>query len=223
MHDRIATVWDQRRSLTWTAMRPQAAQGWTEGIAEWNRRRDAGEEIPNLSHADLRGADLRGANLSGAHLERRRPQRGRPQRADLGGANLSGADLSGANLVGRPRHLGADLSDADLSGPTSAGPTSAAPTSTAPTSAGPTSAGPIAVDDLRQRRFIGSKGSRVSRTLGPSTIGMDTLFRSKGKIPEAFLRGCGVPDALIVNRFASIRRDGADPVLFVLHQLQHEG
>ncbi len=32
---------------------------------------------------------------------------------------------------------------------------------------------------------------------GPSTIGNDTLFRSRGKIPEGFLRGCGLPDALI--------------------------
>src|SRR5208283_3308279 len=31
----------------------------------------------------------------------------------------------------------------------------------------------------------------------PSTIGIDTLYKSRGKIPEAFLRGCGVPDALI--------------------------
>src|SRR5262249_54811549 len=36
---------------------------------------------------------------------------------------------------------------------------------------------------------------------GPSTIGIDTLFHSKGKIPEIFLRGCGVPDSVIVNRF----------------------
>jgi hypothetical protein len=33
--------------------------------------------------------------------------------------------------------------------------------------------------------------------LGPSSIGIDTLYKSKGKIPEVFLRGCGVPDALI--------------------------
>ncbi len=32
---------------------------------------------------------------------------------------------------------------------------------------------------------------------GPSTIGIDTLFLSKGNIPEAFLRGCGVPETLI--------------------------
>lgn len=32
---------------------------------------------------------------------------------------------------------------------------------------------------------------------GPSTIGIDTIYISKGKIPEAFLRGCGVPDNFI--------------------------
>jgi len=32
---------------------------------------------------------------------------------------------------------------------------------------------------------------------GPSTVGVDTLFRSNGKIPEVFLRGCGVPEDLI--------------------------
>src|SRR5207249_1186138 len=35
------------------------------------------------------------------------------------------------------------------------------------------------------------------RHVGPSTVGVDTLYRSKGKIPEAFLRSCGVPDNLI--------------------------
>jgi hypothetical protein len=32
---------------------------------------------------------------------------------------------------------------------------------------------------------------------GPSSIGIDTLYTSGGAIPEAFLRGCGVPDSLI--------------------------
>ena len=31
----------------------------------------------------------------------------------------------------------------------------------------------------------------------PSTIGIDTLYKSKGNIPEVFLRGCGVPDQMI--------------------------
>jgi hypothetical protein len=32
---------------------------------------------------------------------------------------------------------------------------------------------------------------------GPSTIGLDTFFRSQGKIPESFLRGAGVPDIFL--------------------------
>jgi len=31
----------------------------------------------------------------------------------------------------------------------------------------------------------------------PSTLGIDTVLASKGKIPESFLRGCGVPKTLI--------------------------
>lgn len=32
---------------------------------------------------------------------------------------------------------------------------------------------------------------------GPTTIGIDTVYRSRGEIPEVFLRGCGVPDNYI--------------------------
>ena len=32
---------------------------------------------------------------------------------------------------------------------------------------------------------------------GPSTIGIDTIYKSRGNIPEVFLRGCGVPDTFI--------------------------
>ncbi|MGA8351320.1 MAG: TIR domain-containing protein, partial [Isosphaeraceae bacterium] len=46
--------------------------------------------------------------------------------------------------------------------------------------------------DLSEVRGLDSIGHR-----GPSTIGIDTLFRSHGKIPEGFLRGCGVPETLI--------------------------
>jgi len=32
---------------------------------------------------------------------------------------------------------------------------------------------------------------------GPSSVGIDTIYKSHGKIPEIFLRGCGVPDEFI--------------------------
>ncbi len=41
------------------------------------------------------------------------------------------------------------------------------------------------------------KGLLSTVHAGPSTIGIDTLYRSGGKIPEKFLRNCGVPEELI--------------------------
>jgi hypothetical protein len=32
---------------------------------------------------------------------------------------------------------------------------------------------------------------------GPSSIGIDTIYRSGGNIPEVFLKGAGVPDSII--------------------------
>src|SRR5690348_13880339 len=66
-----------------------------QGILEWNRLRDAKEEIPDLSGAHLSDAHLSDAHLSDAHL------RGADLRgADLRGADLRGADLGGADLFG---------------------------------------------------------------------------------------------------------------------------
>ncbi len=41
------------------------------------------------------------------------------------------------------------------------------------------------------------KGLETVNHSGPSTIGIDTIYRSQGKIPEAFLKGAGVPDSFI--------------------------
>ncbi len=42
-----------------------------------------------------------------------------------------------------------------------------------------------------------AKGIETIKHLSPSTIGVDTLYNSGGKIPDVFLRGCGVPENLI--------------------------
>ena len=41
------------------------------------------------------------------------------------------------------------------------------------------------------------KGLETVHHVGPSVIGIDTIFQSNGNIPEAFLRGCGIPDDFI--------------------------
>ena len=40
----------------------------------------------------------------------------------------------------------------------------------------------------------GAKGLETVIHLAPSSIGIDTIIRSHGNIPEVFLRGAGVPD-----------------------------
>jgi uncharacterized protein YjbI with pentapeptide repeats len=121
----------------------------------------------NLYEADLRGADLHQANLSGANLHRVNLYQ-----ANLGRANLIGADLSGATLT-RATLGGADLTRADLTG----------------ANTGWTMFGDVDLSAVR--------GLETVQHQGPSTIGIDTFYRSHSNIPEVFLRGAGVPDEII--------------------------
>jgi uncharacterized protein YjbI with pentapeptide repeats len=139
--------------------------------------RDAKLSGANLSRAKLRGArlvgtKLIGASLGGAHLKH----------ADLTNANLSNANVTGANLVGanltdsnlfHANLSRADLSKADFSGARLGGTV-------------------FGDNDLSKAR-----GLEAAVHLRSSTIGVDTIYRSQGKIPLAFLRGAGVPENFI--------------------------
>jgi hypothetical protein len=80
-------------------------KGGEGGIAEWNRRREDGREIPDVSADDLRAFNLRRAYLRLIY----------PRPANLRGANLSAADLRGAYLT-EANLSGANLFEANLSG-----------------------------------------------------------------------------------------------------------
>ncbi len=41
------------------------------------------------------------------------------------------------------------------------------------------------------------RGLESIKHWGPSDIGVQTLYKSHGKIPEVFLRDCGVPEDFI--------------------------
>jgi hypothetical protein len=133
---------------------------------------EADLDTANLNYADLSAANLSGANLSEAKLSG----------ANLSGANLSGANLSGAKLSGA-NLSGAKLSQANIS---------AADLSEATLTAAYCSQTTFANVDLSEVNGLDSVKHE-----GPSTVGIDTLFRARGNIPEAFLRGCGVPHELI--------------------------
>ncbi len=140
-----------------------------------------------LRHAFLKGADLSYASLPYADIER----------ADLSGADLTGTDFSWANL-----------SYADLRGATLTG------TSLVMTN--------LTGADLRGAKIVKSdfESSILHRAMAggtlfancdlrsvigldsmlhgaPSTIALDTLARSGGRIPRLFLQGAGVAEPLI--------------------------
>ncbi len=136
----------------------------------------------NLSVSDLAGADLSGADLSGATLEGTEFRNADLSGANLSGANLSTADLRGANLS-QANLSQADLSRTDLRWTNLSGVDLS----------GAELSGTILGDvDLSV-----AKGLETVKHYGPSTIGIDTIYRSAGNIPEVFLRDAGVPDSFI--------------------------
>jgi hypothetical protein len=167
-----------------------------QGVGAWNDwRRQAGDiaiDLSDLIEVDLEGvslmgADLRGADLSGGDLVVGQRVVGgslrnaRLVRADLSGANLTmahldgthlgGANLRGANLLGA--HLtGTELEGTDFSGAS------------------------FFETELLDLDLSRCKGLESITHHGPSSIDIRTLQRS-GPLPLVFLRGVGLPDALI--------------------------
>jgi uncharacterized protein YjbI with pentapeptide repeats len=178
---------------------PEHLEILKQGERAWNQWRSEHPEIkPDFSkhsfnsepgkYAEfLGGAKLVGADFSGADFTS----------ADLRGVDFSAADLRGADLTGaaliyanfymarldrailRSAFLGgATFVDAILNGA-----------------------------DFSETRIWGTTFGRndLSSVIGletayheaPSTIGIDTLYLSCGKIPESFLIGCGLPQQFI--------------------------
>ncbi len=155
------------------------------GVQAWNAWREEHPEVrPDLVGADLRNARLMGARLMDARL----------MSADLGGADLRTAHLMGANLM-HADLVAAKLRGADLRG------------------------ADLRIADLRIADLVGAnlrsatlrytvfgavdlrqvKGLESVKHQAPSDISTSTLTKSQGKIPAAFLRGCGLTDWEIKN------------------------
>ena len=113
--------------------------------------------------------DLVSADLMGADLIG----------ADLRHANFRGANFGGASLVGvsfsNASLISANLHAANLDRAT---------------------VGDTVFADIDLRWVKGLTGVRHSRR---SEISISTIYRSEGKIPEVFLRGCGLPESFIVQ------------------------
>jgi hypothetical protein len=177
------------------------------GVRHWNEWQNGHPQVrADFANADLRGVDMTRAqligadfhradlprahlvrtNLPGATLTQARAERANFERANLKHANLNWVDLSGANLshanlqnvklresVLRAVNLtGAKLVDTDMTGST---------------------VGSTQFNDTDLSKVAGLEHLVH---LGPSSIGVDTLYRSP-TIPKEFLRRVGIPEVLI--------------------------
>jgi len=146
----------------------------------------------NFSNADLSGADLSSANLSGVNFSN-----ADLSESDLSGAKLRGADLSSASLRGanlfRADLFRTDLFRTDLSG----ADLRRADLRTASIAETDFTAACCAFTIFDAVNLSSAKGLDAIIHKEPSSIGIDTLFKSHGNIPEVFLRRCGVPEHLI--------------------------
>ena len=166
-----------------------------QGVNAWNEYRrtqnpkvvdPSGAELTamNFCEADFGNVNLRGADLSFSHLSQADLRNANLrntllQETRFSDANLTGADLSGANLT-MTVFDSADLRDADF---TNAEMFSAIFSC-------------VALDVVKGLETVVHKG--------PSTIGVDTFVISRGDIPEKFLRGIGLVDAMqAAKRFYS--------------------
>jgi hypothetical protein len=144
-----------------------------QGVEVWNAwREEHPDVVPDLEAVNLKGTNLTGADLFEAKLTSANLTGAELIGADISLADISLADLTGANLGG------ADLNGANLTG--------------------------ADFNDalIMSTKFIyvdlsSAKGLDKVKHQGPSYVDIHTLYKSKGNIPESFLRGCGVPDSLI--------------------------
>ena len=154
---------------------PAHIEKLSEGVEAWNRwRREHPDSLPDLGQADLREASLERVDFRGVRLWRADLSGADLTRADLGGANLRLAVLENAKLhkanLRATVFVGTRLAGAELHGA-----------------------------KVWRTRFCALDLSRTRglETLshhGPSTVGLDTLIESGPSLPDAFLRGTGVPD-----------------------------
>lgn len=148
------------------------------GIGVWNKWRERNPEInPDLSDVVLSGQAHRnetkkvmgyiGESYIGANFSR----------TDLSGSDLTYAYLNGADL----KHANLEFSNLDSAYLDEADLTSAQ----------------IGWTTFVDNDLSNTIGLDTVKHSGPSSIGIDTLYMSDGKIPETFLRGAGIPDEFI--------------------------
>jgi hypothetical protein len=211
-------------------------------VEDWNKWRAEHPEIaPDLRDADFHGANLHGANLSGAVLLEAKLGLANLGDADLTGTNLSWADLTGAVLNGaflqEASLFAANLSSAKLRlaklirVDVSAAVLTGADFTGAVFNAVNLTGADLSKADLTDAILIGTnfgdtnlrgaKGLEECTFAGPCVLDIRAILRS-GKLPESFLRGCGLPHSLIAYLRSLLSRPIQYFSCFISHSTKDE-
>ena len=188
-----------------------------QGVEVWNQWREEHPDVqPDLRKGDLYGITLPKANMSEGDLREARLEAAILRAADfsfahlngvglhkanLQRANFLGSDLTGANLcradLREAQFLWANLSVADL---TDANLVHADLSQTnlnwADLRGADLSGACFRLTTLGSTNLQGTRGLDLCVYGAPSIIDHQTLVKS-GQLPLSFLRGCGLPNALI--------------------------
>jgi hypothetical protein len=130
--------------------------------------------IPNFDDVNLRNAQLNNVLFNGSHLRRVNFSGARLYGLDFVNADLSFTSFQGAYLAS-VNFFGAGLDFVDFAGAT-------------------LEYASFGVNDLSEVR-----GLEAVKHLGRSSIDIETIYKSRGRIPGGFLRGCVLPESYIVQ------------------------
>jgi hypothetical protein len=128
----------------------------------------------NLKGADLSNVLAAGTYFSDSSLTDVRFDGADIQHADFGNADLSGAKFNRAQII-NTNFFGTILKDADFAEAT------------------------IAYVSFNNTDLGVAQNLDSVQHVGPSSIGIDTIYKSHGKISEKFLRACGVLEDFITH------------------------
>jgi hypothetical protein len=218
--------------------------GWNKWMEENRNVKEKNRRVMiDLSSANLEGTDLSGAYLWGAMLRGAKLGGADLRGAHLGAADLMGTDLSGADLS-RAILGNADLGDANL-GNANLGEASLYGSNLkyAKLNEADLRGANLELTNLEKVQLVETKFEKafmaqthlvnldLSQAEGleevehgyESPISTSTLQLSKGKIPEVFLRGCGLSDWEIES--AKLYQPGLstkeiDDILYRVHDLR---
>lgn len=196
-----------------------------KGVETWNTWKEQNPTVrADFRDVDFLAAELLGANLSIAKLSKANLSRAKLMHANLEGADLSGADLSMSNLSGanlcEVRLAHANLTGADLTGAnfsranlreanlsmTNLNKTTLNRANLSGVNFGRANMSTANLTEAKMYYTILAAvdlsnvvGLDMVDHRGPSIVGIETLYNSKGELPEIFLRGVGTPENFIAQ------------------------